>query len=280
MKNHTSQNSQCLQLSVIGSPIKHSKSPLIQQAAIDDYQINATYRKTEILDLDHLKQFLSELKKPNWLGVNVTIPYKTIFISLCDRITPKAKKIGSVNLVYKKSNLIIGDNTDVVGFAKSFNLLKKIKTRKVLLIGAGGAARSILYYLNKKNIKNIDVFATSLRRRDDICNDFSVSSFVVKTNLLKTKYDLIINSSSGGMVGKTPLNRNLIQLADNASGVIDIVYNPEMTPLLMRAKKNNTPFVGGLTMLIEQAKPSFEKWSTLKIKIDEEIYRLARDKLK
>ena len=267
-------------IGIVAENLGHSLSPYIHNYWSKEYNQSFKYRKFEIAEKNLIKFFQNFKKNKNFKGFNVTIPYKTNFISLCDRITPKAKKIGSVNLVYKKSNSIIGDNTDVVGFAKSFNLLKKIKTRKVLLIGAGGAARSILYYLNKKNIENIDVFATSLRRKDDICNDFLVSNFVVKTNLLKTKYDLIINSSSGGMVGKTPLNRNLIQLADNASGVIDIVYNPEMTPLLMRAKKNNTPFVGGLTMLIEQAKPSFEKWSTLKIKIDEEIYLLARDKLK
>ena len=103
---------------------------------------------------------------------------------------------------------------------------------------------------------------------------------MTKTSLLKTKYDLIINSSSGGMVGKSPLNRNLIKLVDGTKGVIDIVYNPEITPLLNRAKKNNIPCVGGLTMLIEQAKPSYEKWSNLKIKVDDEIYHLARNKLK
>ena len=82
------------------------------------------------------------------------------------------------------------------------------------------------------------------------------------------------------MVGKPKLNRNILSLVANAKYIIDIVYNPEMTPLLNRAKKNNTPFVGGLTMLIEQAKPSFEKWSKTKIKVDDKIYQLARNKLK
>ena len=90
------------------------------------------------------------------------------------------------------------------------------------------------------------------------------------------------NWSNGavGMIGKSTLNRNIIKLADAAKGVIDIVYNPEKTPLLNRAKKNNIPFVGGLTMLIEQAKPSFEKWSKSKINVDDKLYQLARNKLK
>ena len=267
-------------IGIVAEKLGHSLSPYIHNYWSEKYKQKLKYQKVEISEKNLIKFFQSFKKNKKIKGFNVTIPYKTNFITLCDRITPKAKKIGAVNLVYKKNNLIIGDNTDVIGFEKSFKQLKKIQSKKILLIGAGGAARSILYYLNKKNIENIDVFATSLRRKENICNDFSIKNFVIKTSLLKTKYDLIINSSSGGMVGKLPLNRNIIKLADVSKGVIDIVYNPEMTPLLIRAKKNNTPFVGGLTMLIEQAKPSFEKWSTLKIKIDEEIYRLARDKLK
>jgi shikimate dehydrogenase len=267
-------------IGIVAENLGHSLSPYIHNYWSKEYNQSFKYRKFEIAEKNLIKFFQNFKKNKNFKGFNVTIPYKTNFISLCDRITPKAKKIGSVNLVYKKSNSIIGDNTDVVGFAKSFTLLKKIKTKKVLLVGAGGAARSTLYYLNKKNIENIDVFATSFRRKEDICNDFAIKRFVTKVSLLKSKYDLIINSSSGGMVGKSPLNRNLIKLVDGAKGVIDIVYNPETTPLLNRAEKNNIPFVGGLTMLIEQAKPSYEKWSNKKIKVDDEIYQLARNKLK
>ena len=267
-------------IGIVAERLDHSLSPYIHNFWSRKYNKNLKYQKFEISDKKLINFFESFRKNRKFKGFNVTIPYKTDFLSLCDRVTPKAKKIGSVNLVYKKNKLIIGDNTDVIGFDKSFKQLKKSPSKKVLLIGAGGAARSVLYYLNKKNIKNIDVFATSLKRKDNICKDFSVNSFVTKINLLKSKYDLIINSSSGGMTGKSPLNRNIIKLADGAKGVIDIVYNPEMTPLLKRAKKKNIPFVGGLTMLIEQAKPSFEKWSKSKIKVDDKIYQLARNKLK
>ena len=267
-------------IGIVAEKLGHSLSPYIHNYWSKKYNKNLKYQKFEVSEKKLINFFEAFRKNRKFKGFNVTIPYKTSFLSLCDRVTPKAKKIGSVNLVYKKNNIIIGDNTDVVGFEKSFKQLKKIQSKKILLIGAGGAARSILYYLNKKNIENIDVFATSLRRKENICNDFSIKNFVIKTSLLKTKYDLIINSSSGGMIGKSPLNRNIIKLADGAKGVIDIVYNPEMTPLLNRAKTNSTPFVGGLTMLIEQAKPSFEKWSKSKIKVDEEIYQLARNKLK
>ena len=266
-------------IGIVAEKLGHSLSPYIHNYWSKKYKKNFKYEKFELKEKDLKKFFQSYKKNKKFKGFNITIPYKTNFISLCDRITSKAKKIGSVNLVYKKNNLIIGDNTDVIGFEKCFNLLNKIPT-KVLLIGAGGAARAVLYFLNKKNIENIDVFATSLTRKEDICKDFIVSSFVSKTNLLNSKYDLIINSSSGGMVGKSALNRNILKLVDSAKGIIDIVYNPEMTALLRQAKKTNIPYVGGLTMLIEQAKPSFEKWTNAKIKIDDQIYDLARSKLK
>ena len=267
-------------IGIVAEKLGHSLSPYIHNYWSKKYNKNLKYQKFEISEKNLNKFFETFRENKKFKGFNVTIPYKTNFITLCDRTTPKAKKIGSVNLVYKKNNIIVGDNTDVIGFEKSFKQLRKIQSKKILLIGAGGAARSILYYLNKKNIVNIDVFATSVRRKENICNDFSIRNFVTKTSLLKTKYDLIINSSSGGMIGKSPLNRNIIKLVDEAKGVIDIVYNPEMTPLLNRAKKNSIPFVGGLTMLIEQAKPSFEKWSKSKIKVDDKLYQLARNKLK
>ena len=266
-------------IGIVAEKLGHSLSPYIHNYWSKKYKKNFKYEKFELKEKDLKKFFQSYKKNKKFKGFNITIPYKTNFISLCDRITSKAKKIGSVNLVYKKNNLTIGDNTDVIGFEKCFNLLNKIP-KKVLLIGAGGAARAVLYFLNKKNIENIDVFATSLTRKEDIYKDFIVSSFVSKTNLLNSKYDLIINSSSGGMVGKSALNKNILKLVNSAKGIIDIVYNPEMTTLLKRAQKNNIPYVGGLTMLIEQAKPSFEKWTNAKIKIDDQIYDLARSKLK
>ena len=267
-------------IGIVAEKLGHSLSPYIHNYWSKKYNKNLKYQKFEISE-KHLTKFFDTFRKnEKFKGFNVTIPYKINFISMCDRITPKAKKIGAVNLVYKKNKLIIGDNTDVTGFEKSFKQLKNLQPKKILLIGAGGAARSILYYLNKIKIGNIDVFATSFRRKENICKDFSINSFVTKTNLLKTRYDLIINSSSGGMIGKSSLNRNIIKLTDGAKGVIDIVYNPEITPLLNRAKKNDIPFVGGLTMLIEQAKPSFEKWSKSKIKVDNKVYHLARSRLK
>ena len=116
MKNDTSQNSQCLKLSVIGSPIKHSKSPLIQQAAINECQINARYSKTEIFDLSHLNEFLNQLRRPNWRGVNITIPYKEVVIPFLDVKDETVAIIGACNTIVNKNGQLYGYNTDAEGF--------------------------------------------------------------------------------------------------------------------------------------------------------------------
>ena len=198
---------------------------------------------------------------------------------MCDNVSIRAKKIGSINLIYKKKNVIYGDNTDVVGFGKIFNLLKNKRIRTVLLIGAGGASRAILYFLNKKNIENIDVFATSFRRREGLLKDFKLKNFTKKTTLLKKKYDLIINASNAGMSHGNKINRNILRLVKKTKGVIDIVYNPLETDLLKEAKKHNIRSLGGLIMLVEQAKPSFEIWSKRSIEIDDKIYQSLISKI-
>ena len=97
--------------------------------------------------------------------------------------------------------------------------------------------------------------------------------------MLKKKYDLIINASSAGMSPGNKINRNILQLVKKAKGVIDIVYNPLETDLLKEAKKHNIRSLGGLTMLVEQAKPSFEIWSKKSIEIDDKIYQSLISKI-
>ena len=135
------------------------------------------------------------------------------------------------------------------------------------------AARAILYFLNKKNIKNIDIFATSMRREENLKKKFKFNRFLIRSTRLRKRYDLIINGSSAGMTKKNKINRNILNLVKNARGVIDIVYNPIDTDLLKKAKKHDIKYSGGLKMLVEQAKPSFEFWSNKDIQIDDKIYR-------
>ena len=260
-------------IGILAEKLDHSLSPVIHNYWCKKHENNFLYKKFEIRKTS-LKTFFNNFKKnKNLKGFNITIPYKEECLTYCDKLSPSAKKIGSVNLIYKRDNLLIGDNTDVIGFSKCYRNLKIKNPRSVLIIGAGGAARAVLYFLNKKNIKNIDIFAPTLKRKLGLEQSFKFKNFVNKTTKLNKKYDLIINASSAGMVGKPKLNRNILSLVANAKYIIDIVYNPTMTDLLKRASIKDKDYIGGLKMLIEQAKPSFEIWTGKSIKIDKEIYK-------
>tara|TARA_B100000674_G_C37782774_1_gene887991 strand:+ start:236 stop:1045 length:810 start_codon:yes stop_codon:yes gene_type:complete len=266
-------------IGILAKKLNHSLSPIIHNYWANKYKSNLKYKKFEISELK-LKKFFQKVKmSKNILGLNITIPYKEQCIIYCDKITNRSKKIGSINFIYKKGKLICGDNTDIIGFSKCFYHLKLSSLRSVLVVGAGGAARSILYFLNKKKICNIDIYTKSLRRKKGILMDFSINNFTNNSIKLKKRYDLIINASSAGMIGKTKLNRNILKLVPKSKGVIDIVYNPLITELINCANKNQIQNIGGLKMLIEQAKPCYEKWANKKIRLDEEIFEMLKSKL-
>jgi len=260
-------------IGIVAEKLNHSMSPTIHNYWSKKTKTNFLYKKYEIEEKKIKKFFYNYKRDKNFIGFNITIPYKEKFIDMCDNVSLRAKKIGSVNLIYKKENIIYGDNTDVIGFRKIFYSLKIKKISTILLIGAGGASRAILYFLNKKNIENIDIFATSFKRRDGLSKNFKFKNFTNKTGLLKKKYDLIINASNAGMSHANKINRNILRLVKKTKGVIDIVYNPLETDLLKEAKKHNIKSLGGLKMLVEQAKPSFEIWSKKSIEIDDKIYQ-------
>ena len=260
-------------IGIVALKLNHSLSHVIHNYWLSQTNTKFLFKKYELKEND-IELFMNKFRKnKEFKGFNITIPYKEKFLNMCDRVSPRAKKIGSVNLIYKNNNLIYGDNTDVIGFSKCYKSLKIQRPKSVLLIGAGGAARSVLYFLNDKNIENIDIFASSLKRKQGLSSDFKYRKFVNNTSKLEAKYDLIINASSAGMVGSKKLNRNIIKFVKKSKGVIDIVYNPMQTDLLKNANNFKIKNIGGLKMLLEQAKPSFEKWTNKKVKIDKQLSR-------
>ena len=258
-------------IGIVALKLNHSLSHVIHNYWIAQTNSKFQFKKYELKE-NEIDEFVDKFKKnKKFKGFNITIPYKEKFLNLCDFVSPRARRIGSVNLIYKKNNLVCGDNTDVIGFAKCYKFLKLKNPKNVLLIGAGGAARSVLYFLNDKNVENIDIFASSLKRKQGLSSDFKFRKFVNNTSKLETKYELIINASSAGMVGSKKLNRNIFKLVKKSKGVIDIVYNPMQTDLLQNANNFKVKNIGGLKMLLEQAKPSFERWTNKKVKIDDKL---------
>ena len=246
-------------IGIVALKLNHSLSDVIHNYWIAQVNKKFQFKKYELKEND-IELFMIKFRKnKEFKGFNITIPYKEKFLNICDRVSPRAKKIGSVNLIYKNNNLIYGDNTDVIGFSKCYRSLKIETPKSVLIIGAGGAARSILYFLNDINIEKIDIFASSLKRKKRLSCDFKFKKFVNNTSKLEAKYDLIINASSAGMVGSKKLNRNIFKLVKKKKGVIDIVYNHMQTELLQTANNFKVNKIAGVKKISEKAKHSFEK---------------------
>ena len=175
------------QFGIVAQKLSHSLSPTIHNYWLKQNKIIASYKKKELKPGD-IDLFIEKFKNNNqYLGFNVTIPYKETFFQYCNKVTKSAKKIKSINLIYKNKNNIIGDNTDALGFKKTYQKLKVKNVKNVLLIGAGGAARAVLYTLNQKSVENIDIFTRTLNRKKSISSDFKIKKFTNKTSNLKKK---------------------------------------------------------------------------------------------
>jgi shikimate dehydrogenase len=267
-------------IGIVAEKLSHSLSPIIHNYWMKINKIDAEYICYEIKP-NEINQFYKDFKKDNnFLGFNVTVPYKENFFRICENINDRAENIGSINLVYKNNKKIYGDNTDYIGFAKTYKNLVKRKINKILLIGAGGAARSILQFLNDEDINQIDIFTRSLNKKKTLSRSIKFNNFIIDSKELRGKsYDLIINASDAGMIGRKNLASNVYKLASNTSYVIDIVYNPMRTKLIDIAKANNVSHDSGLGMLLEQAKPSFEAWFKTEISISQYLRNKLKSKL-
>lgn len=262
---------------VIGKPIKHSKSPLIHNRWIKKRKIECIYGKEE-LEEANLKKIIKKVKDKQLIGFNVTVPYKEKIKNLIQENDEFAEASGAVNTVYMKNNVVIGSNTDGEGFIMS---LKKDldyeinKKTRVFVVGAGGAARGIIYSILKRNIKELTI---TNRKEENIyklindlkkhinCKDIKIENW--KTKKVKSNIDLVVNASSYGMKKEDKLFLNIDSCKKDAC-FYDIIYSPLKTDFLKRAEQKNYKIENGIGMLIRQAALSFEKWFDLKITEDE-----------
>ena len=210
-------------------------------------------------------------------GANVTIPHKESIFKYVDEATDIALKAGAINTLFiDLDGKITGTNTDVEGLINNLTYVIpdwKKRVKKVLIIGAGGAARAAVTAFQQEEIM--------IRR---IVNRTSEKSYMIKENIDKdlevvkwdninsviNDIDLIINTTSLGMIGQPSLDIKISEM--NKDGIVyDIVYSPLETNLIKSAKQNNIQYVGGLGMLIFQAVAGFSNWFGIKPEVDEEI---------
>ncbi len=272
-----------IKTAVIGHPISHSKSPLIHNYWLDLYGLSGSYKAIDIAS-DNLKQGVADLVNQGYSGFNVTVPHKADIMALCDEIDDLAEAIGAVNTVSIKEGRLYGTNTDAYGFAQNIKETVKLNNwgwsfnqGKALVLGAGGAAKAVTYALIQEGVQEIIITNRTREKAEELAKlDNSKISVADWNNRSELVYgtNLVVNTTSLGMVGKPPLEIDL-SLASKATLVTDIVYAPLYTDLLEQAKAKDLRVVTGIGMLLHQARPAFKLWNGVMPEVTAELERLV-----
>ena len=249
---------------VIGDPIDHSLSPTIHNAAYRELEIECTYIAYRVIQGD-LATGIESLKKIKISGFNVTIPHKIEMMKYLDNVDENCKRIGAVNTVLNDDGILRGFNTDMDGFLEPIKRKEiNIKNSKILLLGAGGAARAIVAGFQKEGADEI-VIVNRTKENGENLTEFSKknglnarSIYIEEMDVLDSKFDFIVNASSLGLKGE----KNVIpeKFFNEKTTVYDIVYKPIKTDLINKAKEKNCKIIFGYEMLLGQAIRSFEIW--------------------
>lgn len=253
---------------VIGDPIDHSLSPNIHSAAFRELNLDCSYIAYRIPQ-GELSEGIEGLKKIKINGFNVTIPHKIEMMTYLDKIDESCSLIGAVNTVTNNEGILKGYNTDMDGFIEPFKKKNlKIKDSKVLLLGAGGAARAIAAGMSKEKAKEITIVNRTESNANtllEFTSKIGLNGNVMTINEAERKineYDVIINATSIGLRNE-PSPISLEEITQNTI-VYDIVYMPMNTDFIKKAKEKGATIIFGYEMLLGQAVRAFEIWHDMK----------------
>jgi shikimate dehydrogenase len=268
---------------VIGNPVRHSLSPMIHNGVFKRLGRNAVYLAFEVKNLEEALRGIRGLKV---MGVSVTTPLKTEVVPFLDKIEGLAKKIGAVNTIVNRGGRLIGYNTDCEGALGALEEKMNLRGKRVLLLGAGGAARAIGFGL-KGRFCQLIVSNRSRKRGEGLSKelgcDYLPTSSLVRMKAGELEADVVINATSLGMVprdGETPIPKKLLK---EGMMVMDIVYQPLQTRLLREAKEKGCLTVNGLEMFIRQGVAQLEIWTGRRLeigRIKKDLRRALREKIR
>lgn len=241
---------------VIGDPISHSKSPLIHNFWLGKLGIDAEYRACHVRP-DELEDYFARRRgDAEWRGCNVTIPHKETCLSLLDGVHRTSQKIGAVNTITRSPDgSLHGRNTDVDGIWRTLDAMGSREGKRIVIIGAGGAARAMCAAIAGCNPGNVTIINRSREKAEALLDHFRLKGGTGEFGSLPPA-DLIVNSSPLGMSGQPALAVSLDQQPLTAF-VFDMIYAPQETALLAEARVRGLRRTNGLTMLIEQAAVAF-----------------------
>ena len=262
-------------LGLIGTPVEHTISPEMHSIMANRYGFDFSYLAFDIKN-ENLKDVILTARAMGARGFNITAPHKIAVMESLDHIDKDAEIMGTVNTVVYENDGIYGYNTDGDGLVNSLEYEgAQILGKKVLMLGAGGSARSIAYKLAKKGAKRLDISSRSKDKIHIICDVIEKNTDVkVNDEMDKTcEYDVIINTTPLGMypdINKTPIEN--YDMISEKTTVCDIIYNPKKTILLKEAEKKGAKIVNGLSMLVLQGIYAFEYFADIKIPDKEDLY--------
>lgn len=242
---------------VIGDPIAHSKSPLIHGFWLESLGIDARYAR-EHVTADRLGAYFdSRSDDPDWRGCNITIPHKEAALAHVEDRGDVRATIGAINTVIRaEDGALVGTNTDVGGFYAPIAGMAWDGAH-VAVVGAGGAARAILYALSRIGVERVTIINRNVLKAGAMLGMFGLKGDAVPLGSPLPPVDLLVNASPLGMSGQPALEIDLSPLPEDAV-VYDAVYAPLETPLLAQARARELATVDGLEMLIAQAALAFE----------------------
>ena len=263
---------------VVANPIKHSISPFIHNRAFEATHTNGVYLAWEVEGTD-LAETVANIRRYQMFGINLSMPYKEQVIPYLDQLSEEARLIGAVNTVVNREGTLIGYNTDGKGFFKSLPSFK-ISGKRMVLLGAGGAAKAILAQAILDGVSQISVFvrSTSIEKTrpylEKLQNEtgFKVDLFaledVSELQARITDSDLLVNATSVGMDGVSlPIPASV--LLQEKLLVADVIYQPFETPFLKWARNQGNHAVNGLGMLLYQAAEAFQLWTGKEMPTDQ-----------
>lgn len=252
---------------VIGNPIRHSKSPIMMNRAFRETGINGIYTAFQVSS-ERLSDFTAGVRAMGIRGVNVTIPHKLDIMSLLDDIDAGAQAIGAVNTIVNDDGRLIGYNTDGIGYVRSLKeeAEPELLGKRIVVIGAGGASRGIVYALASENPARITIANRSVERAKELADAFADKADIeaVSNDKLQAacqEADIVINTTSVGMfpnTNETPIDAAWLKHVAVAS---DLIYNPLKTKFLQDAEQQGCRIHGGLGMFIYQGAYAFEYWT-------------------
>ncbi|QBG36269.1 shikimate dehydrogenase [Litorilituus sediminis] len=257
---------------VFGNPIKQSRSPFIhQQFALSTNQ-ELDYQ-AQLVELDQFASTVKEFIAQGGKGANITVPFKEQALELADHLTERAKLAGAVNTLSFIDDKVYGDNTDGLGLVQ--DLLRhqvSLKQARILLLGAGGAAKGVILPLLEQQPTEIVIANRTVSKAEQLCQQFSALghsnlSACGFNDVNEQAFDVIINATSASLSGNIPSIPN--SCIDANTVCYDMVYASELTPFLQWATEQGTEkLIDGLGMLVGQAAESFSIWRGVKPQVE------------